>query len=64
MKLYVVTYGIACFEEEDGKRELIAEIPSATSNFDEIRRIVKICNEGNLSPDQLKDVVEDLIHAI
>ena len=64
MKQYVVTYGIACIEEKNGKRELITELPGVTSNFDEIKRLVKICNEGNLSPDQLKDVVEDLIHAI
>lgn len=63
MKLYVVTYGIACVREENGKRELISEIPGVTSNFDEINQLIKICNEEQLSPDQLKDVVDDLIHA-
>ena len=63
MKQYVVTYGIACIEEENGKRELICEIPGVTSNLDEINRLIKICDEGQLSPDQLKDIVDDLIHA-
>lgn len=61
MTLYITTYGIACIKETDGKRELIAEIPNVTSSLEEIEAIVKLCNERNLSPDHLKDVVEDLI---
>ena len=61
MKLYVVTYGIACIEEIDGRRELLAETPGITASLEEAERIARLCNEGNLSPDHLKDVVEDLI---
>ena len=63
MKQYVVTYGIACIEEKDGKRELVTEIPSITSSLAEAERLVRLCNEQQLSPDHIKDVVEDLIHA-
>lgn len=60
---YVLTYGIACIKELDGKRELLAEVPGITSTLKEAQRLVALCNEGNLSPDHLKDVVEDLICA-
>lgn len=58
---YVVTYGIACIEEVDGKRELLAEIPGITSSLEAAQRFVAVCNEGKLSPDHLKDVVEDFV---
>ena len=64
MKLYVLTYGIACIEEKDGKRELVTEIPSVTSSLAKAARIVKLCNEEEISPTHLKDVVEDLISAV
>ncbi len=60
---YVLTYGIACVEEIDGKLELIAEMPGITANLKDAQRLVNLCNEGNLSPIHLKDVVDDLIHA-
>lgn len=60
---YVLTYGIACIKESDGKRELLAEVPGITSNLKEAQRLVNLCNEGNLIPDHLKDVVDDLILA-
>ena len=58
---YVLTYGIACVEEIDGKLELIAEMPGITANLKDAQRLVSLCNEGNLSPIHLKDVVSDLI---
>ena len=64
MKRYVITYGIACVDEEDGMRELIAEVPGITARLEEIERLVRMCNEGDLSPNQLGDVVEDLIGAV
>lgn len=60
---YVLTYGIACIEEIDGKRELVAEVPGITSNLKEAQRLVNLCNAGALSPIHLKDVVDDLILA-
>lgn len=60
---YILTYGIACIEEIDGKRELLAEVPGITSNLKEAQRLVALCNAGALSPIHLKDVVDDLIHA-
>ena len=64
MKQYVVTYGIACIEENEDKRELVTEIPGVTSNLAEAERLVRVCNEQQLSPTHLKDVVDDLTSAV
>ena len=64
MKLYIVTYGIACIEENVGKRELVTEIPGVTLNRSEIETLVRLCNDVSLCPDYLKDVVDDLICTI
>ena len=58
---YVLTYGIACIEEKDGRLELVTETPSITTSLKDAQRLVTFCNEGNLSPEHLKDVVDDLI---
>lgn len=60
---YVLTYGIACVEEIDEECELIAEVPGITSSLEKAQRLVRLCNEGNLSPEHLKDVVDDLVNA-
>lgn len=58
---YVLTYGIACIEEKDGRLELVTETPSITTSLKDAQRLVTLCNDGNLSPEHLKDVVDDLI---
>ena len=63
MKKYVLTHGIACIEEKDGKRELVTEISGITTSLKDVQRLVTLCNEGNLSPEHLKDVVDDLIQS-
>ena len=60
---YVLTYGIACVKETEGNRELITEIPSVTSSIEEANRLIRLCNEGNLNPDHLKNIVEDFVEA-
>ncbi len=64
MKLYIVTYGIACIEENASKRELVTEIPGVTLNRSEIETLVRLCNEGSLNPEHLRDVVDNLICTI
>ena len=61
MRRYVVTYGVACAVEEKGRLELVSEIPSITTKREKAERIVNVCNEQNISPEHLPDVVEDMI---
>lgn len=58
---YILTYGIACVETENGKSELIARVPDVTTDRDRAERLVNMLNKHKLSPEHLADVVEDLL---
>lgn len=58
---YVLTYGIAYIKKQNGKRELITNVPSVTTNESVAKQLVSLCNDRNLSPEHLADVVDDLI---
>jgi hypothetical protein len=64
MQKYVVTYGIACVEEDDGIKELISQIPDVSTNLKEVEQLVTLCNEQQLSPIHLQDVVDDLLATV
>ena len=64
MQKYIVTYGIACVEEDDGIKELISQIPDVSNNREEVEQLVKLCNEQHLSPIHLQDVVDDLLATV
>lgn len=63
MRKYVLTYGIACIETMDGKTKVIKLIPDVTSDEGTAKKIVSVCNTQDLSPEQLADIVDDLINA-
>ena len=63
MRQYVLTYGIACIEIKQNHSEVITSIPDITSNEGIAKKIVNICNTQDLSPEQLADIVDDLINA-
>ena len=64
MKKYIKTYGIACVDEQNGKREIVAEIHGVTTDREKAERIVDLFNRNNLSHEHLKDAVSDLISII
>lgn len=61
MKKYIITYGIACIEEDDGISELIIQIPDISTDREKIEHLVQLCNVLQLSPIHLQDVVDDYI---
>ena len=61
MTKHIITYGIACVEEDDGTKELITQIPDITTSREKAEHLVKLCNEQKLSPVHLADVVDDMI---
>lgn len=54
---YVLTYGIACIEEQHGKKELISELGGITTHLDEAQYLVNLFNEKMLPPDKLRDAI-------
>lgn len=51
------TYGIGVLRED----VMIYAVPDISTNFDEVKALVRRCNEGNLSLIHLRDIVEDFI---
>ncbi len=58
---YILTYGIACVEEVDGKKELIAEISDVTTDRDEAEHLVELLNDHQLPPEHLSNIVDDML---
>ena len=54
---YIMTYGIACIDEQQGKKELLSEIGNVTTNIEEAQHLVNTFNARMLSPEQLKNAV-------
>ena len=61
MKKYILTYGIACVEEDNGHAELVAQISDISTNQEKMEELVKLCNKMQLSPIHLRDIVDDFI---
>ena len=64
MQKYILTYGIACVDEDDGTKELITQIPDISTDREKVERLVTVCNEQQLSPIHLQDVVDDLLATV
>lgn len=56
---FIVVYGIACVKEVQGMKEIISRVPDVTADYEKIKRLVNICNECELDPEHLYDIVED-----
>lgn len=61
MKIYIKTYGIACIEEIDGRREIIKAVHDVTVDNDKADILVNILNNNQLSPEHMRDVIEDCL---
>ena len=61
MKIYIKTYGIACVEEIDGRREIITAVHDVTTDPDKADTLVNILNNNQLAPEHIRDVIEDCL---
>ena len=57
------SYGIAAYAHADNTDTdtVIAVINDISGDYDSIFNLVKSCNEGELLPEHLNDVVEDFL---
>jgi len=58
-----ISYGIAAYSnfDEDGSATVIAAVNDVTSDRQAIANLVSLCNQLELSPTHLHDVVEDFL---
>ena len=58
-----VAFGIAVYAnaEENGTATVVRSVGDVSGNKDEIEELVRLCNECELDPIHLMDVVEDFI---
>lgn len=64
MTKYVVTYGIACITDENGRSEPVAEIGNVSADLCEVERAVRLLNENSVSPEHLNDIIDDMISKV
>lgn len=64
MTKYVVTYGIACVTDDNEACEPVAEIGNVSVSRREVESIVKLLNENDVSPEHLRDIVDDMISKV
>lgn len=56
-----ISYGVDCFESENGFESLITQIIDISTDFSTVQKFVSLINEMKLSDVQLRDAVEDFI---
>ncbi len=57
------SYGIAAYACADSTDTytVVATVNDISGDYDSVANLVKLCNEGGLSPDHLKDIAEDFL---
>ena len=56
-----IGFGIAAVEEYDGVTTILESISDISTDIEPIERLVKICNNLQLDPIHLQDVVTDFL---
>ena len=56
-----IGFGIAAVEEYDGVTTVLESISDLSSDIKPIERLVKVCNNLQLDPIHLQDVVTDFL---
>ena len=59
-----IGFGIAAVEEYDGVTTILELISDLSSDIDLIERLVKVCNNLQLDPIYLQDVVSDFLATV
>ena len=57
----LIEYGIALIEEYDETFAILDVIPNVSLDAAEIKNLVKLCNQAQLDPIHLKDVIDDFL---
>ena len=57
-------FGIATVEEYDGVTTILESISDISSDIEPIERLVKVCNNLQLDPIYLQDVVSDFLATV
>jgi hypothetical protein len=57
-------FGIAAVEEYDGITTILESISDVSSDIDAIERLVEVCNNLQLDPIHLQDVVSDFLATV
>ena len=56
-----VTYGLFAYRKQSGVWRVVAGISDVSTERQAVRRLARVCTEGNLDPVHLFDVVEDFL---
>ena len=56
-----IGFGIAAVEEYDGVTTILESIPDLSSDINPIECLVEVCNDLQLDPINLQDVVTDFL---
>ena len=59
-----IGFGIAAVEEYDGVTTVLESISDLSSDIEPIERLVKVCNNLQLDPIHLQDVVTDFLATV
>ena len=59
-----IGFGIAAVEEYDGVTTILESISDISSDIEPIERLVKVCNDLQLAPIHLQDVVTDFLATV
>ena len=59
-----IGFGIAVVEEYDGVTAILESIPDLSPDIEPIERLVEVCNELQLEPVHLQDVVTDFLATV
>ena len=59
-----IGFGIAAVEEYDGVTTILESISDLSSDIKPIERLVKVCNNLQLDPIHLQDVVTDFLATV
>ena len=57
-------FGIAAVEEYDGVTTVLESISDISTDIEPIERLVKVCNNLQLDPIHLQDVVSDFLSTV
>ena len=59
-----IGFGIAAVEEYDGVTTILESIPDLSSDINPIECLVEVCNDLQLDPIHLQDVVTDFLATV
>lgn len=56
------TFGVQVLETQDGTEKVIAAVSDVSLDVEKITKFISLCNEHQLCPEHLLDVIEDCLN--